>query len=319
MIYRRGIQRLFVPGAASITADCQTQRFTSIICVTKQRSDIQGLRGIAVLAVVFYHANLFFHGGFVGVDIFFVISGYVIFNSVLREYGVTRSISIRDFIARRIHRLLPALSFMLIGTLLTSVFVLSPFGDQQQVVRTSQAASLFGANIYLAIQNSYFALVNNPFRHTWTLAVEEQFYLFLIVLLYLIHLITRKISTEFSRFVRRAVVSFGVISFFLSLLFSFGNRMIPLPTRVAFFSMPTRAWEFFVGILIALTETERLRNRFGLMFSNSLSLMGISLIALALFRFKLSPISLVSLQSFPLLALDYSFLILMRAISLNVH
>ena len=254
--------------------------------MTKQRSDIQGLRGIAVLAVVFYHANLFFHGGFVGVDIFFVISGYVIFNSVLREYGVTRSISIRDFIARRIHRLLPALSFMLIGTLLTSVFVLSPFGDQQQVVRTSQAASLFGANIYLAIQNSYFALVNNPFRHTWTLAVEEQFYLFLIVLLYLIHLITRKISTEFPRFVRRAVVSFGVISFFLSLLFSFGNRMIPLPTRVAFFSMPTRAWEFFVGILIALTETERLRNRFGLMFSNSLSLMGISLIALALFRFN---------------------------------
>jgi peptidoglycan/LPS O-acetylase OafA/YrhL len=175
---------------------------------------------------------------------------------------------------------------MIIGTLIASVFVLSPFGDQQQVVRTSQAASLFGANIYLAIQNSYFALVNNPLRHTWTLAVEEQFYLFLIVLLYVLQLISRKISTEFLRLVLRAVVAFGVLSFLLSLLFSFGNRMIPLPTRVAFFSMPTRAWEFSVGILIALAETRHARNNFGLVFSNLLSIIGIMFIAVALFQFN---------------------------------
>ena len=257
-----------------------------MVFVNNQRTDIQGLRGIAIFAVVLYHADLYIHGGFVGVDIFFVISGYVIFNSVLREYGITRSISIQDFISRRIHRLLPALSFLIIGTLIASVFVLSPFGDQQQVVRTSQAASLFGANIYLAIQNSYFALVNNPLRHTWTLAVEEQFYLFLIVLLYVLHLISRKISTEFLRLVLRAVVAFGVLSFLLSLLFSFGNRMIPLPTRVAFFSMPTRAWEFSVGILIALVETRHARNNFGLVFSNLLSIIGIMFIAVALFQFN---------------------------------
>ena len=208
-----------------------------------------------------YHANQLIHGGFVGVDIFFVISGYVIFNSIIRDYGITGLISVQDFVVRRIHRLLPALSFLIVGTLTASVLVLSPFGDQQQVAHTSQAASLFTANIYLALQNSYFALVNNPLRHTWTLAVEEQFYLCLIVLLYVLHLIAQKISAEFTKFVLRSVIVFGVISFLLSVMFSFGNRLIPLPTRVAFFSMPTRAWEFSVGILIALTEARRLRKK----------------------------------------------------------
>ena len=254
--------------------------------MNSQRTDIQGLRGIAVLAVVLYHANQLIHGGFVGVDIFFVISGYVIFNSIIRDYGITGLISVQDFVVRRIHRLLPALSFLIVGTLTASVLVLSPFGDQQQVAHTSQAASLFTANIYLALQNSYFALVNNPLRHTWTLAVEEQFYLCLIVLLYVLHLIAQKISAEFTKFVLRSVIVFGVISFLLSVMFSFGNRLIPLPTRVAFFSMPTRAWEFSVGILIALTEARRLRKKIGLIFSNSISLIGMSLIAVALFQFN---------------------------------
>ena len=254
--------------------------------MNSQRTDIQGLRGIAVLAVVLYHANQLIHGGFVGVDIFFVISGYVFFNSIIRDYGITGLISVQDFVVRRIHRLLPALSFLIVGTLTASVLVLSPFGDQQQVAHTSQAASLFTANIYLALQNSYFALVNNPLRHTWTLAVEEQFYLCLIVLLYVLHLIAQKISAEFTKFVLRSVIVFGVISFLLSVMFSFGNRLIPLPTRVAFFSMPTRAWEFSVGILIALTEARRLRKKIGLIFSNSISLIGMSLIAVALFQFN---------------------------------
>lgn len=264
----------------------ESGKCTILINVDNKRLDIQGLRGIAVLAVVLYHANLFVHGGFVGVDIFFVISGYVIFKSILRDYGAADSIDVRGFIVRRIHRLLPAISLLVICTLIASVFVLSPFGDQQQVARTSQAASLFTANIYLALQNSYFALVNNPLRHTWTLAVEEQFYLCLIILLYVLHLIARKISAEFTKFVLRSVIVLGSISFLLSLLFSFGNRLIPLPTRVAFFSMPTRAWEFSAGILIALTETQRLRKKFGLIISNSISLIGMSLIAVALFQFN---------------------------------
>jgi peptidoglycan/LPS O-acetylase OafA/YrhL len=147
--------------------------------VSHFRNDVQGLRGIAILCVVLYHADFYLHGGFVGVDIFFVISGYVITNSLLRELATSQKINVGAFITRRIKRLLPALSFMSICTLVISVFVASPFGEQQQIAKTALSSSLFGANIYLAIQNSYFALINNPFRHTWTLAVEEQFYLFL--------------------------------------------------------------------------------------------------------------------------------------------
>ena len=250
------------------------------------RSDIQGLRGIAVLAVVLYHTNLLIHGGFVGVDIFFVISGYVIFKSILRDFEITRSIDIRGFIIRRIHRLLPAFSFLITCTLIASIFVLSPFGDQQQVAQTSRAASLFSANIYLAIQNSYFALINNPLRHTWTLAVEEQFYVFLIAFIYLLHQISRKTSTEFTKLITRSTIFWGVLSFLLSVMFSFGARLTPLPTRVAFFSMPTRAWEFSIGVLIALMERERLQKPFRLWFSNLLSLTGVLLIAIALFQFN---------------------------------
>ena len=251
-----------------------------------KRLDIQGLRGIAVLAVVLYHANLPIHGGFVGVDIFFVISGYVIFKSILRDFETTGLIDVRAFVIRRIHRLLPALSFLIICTLITSVFVLSPFGDQQQVVKTSQATSMFSANIYLALQNSYFAMTNNPLRHTWTLAVEEQFYLFLIVLIYVIHLIARKSSTEFTRLVLKSVFVIGALSFLLSILCSFGTKVIPLPTRIAFFSMPTRAWEFSVGILLALINIPNLRNRAGAMFSNLISIIGVALISIALFQFN---------------------------------
>ena len=251
-----------------------------------KRLDIQGLRGIAVLAVVLYHANLPIHGVFVGVDIFFFISGYVIFKSILRDFETTGLIDVRAFVIRRIHRLLPALSFLIICTLITSVFVLSPFGDQQQVVKTSQATSMFSANIYLALQNSYFAMTNNPLRHTWTLAVEEQFYLFLIVLIYVIHLIARKSSTEFTRLVLKSVFVIGALSFLLSILCSFGTKVIPLPTRIAFFSMPTRAWEFSVGILLALINIPNLRNRAGAMFSNLISIIGVALISIALFQFN---------------------------------
>ena len=195
-------------------------------------------------------------------------------------------IDVRAFVIRRIHRLLPALSFLIICTLITSVFVLSPFGDQQQVVKTSQATSMFSANIYLALQNSYFAMTNNPLRHTWTLAVEEQFYLFLIVLIYVIHLIARKSSTEFTRLVLKSVFVIGALSFLLSILCSFGTKVIPLPTRIAFFSMPTRAWEFSVGILLALINIPNLRNRAGAMFSNLISIIGVALISIALFQFN---------------------------------
>ena len=107
------------------------------------RKDIQGLRGISVLLVVLYHTNSLFPGGFVGVDVFFVISGYVIMTSLLREYQNNSSISLKDFISRRINRLLPASTAVVIFTLIASVFIFSPFSEQGQVARTSLSSTFF--------------------------------------------------------------------------------------------------------------------------------------------------------------------------------
>jgi len=251
-----------------------------------QRKDIQGLRGIAVLSVVLYHANLLVHGGFVGVDIFFVISGYVILKSLLREHLLTGTMNVRDFINRRIRRLLPALSVLSVSTLIASIFILSPLGDQQQAARSAQAASLFGANIYLALENSYFALINNPFRHTWTLAVEEQFYLCLIFAIASLRWISEKKSINFTKLLFALFASATVFSFVISTIFSYGFRFIPLPTRFAFFSMPTRAWEFLAGALIALTEIYRPKRSTRIGRSNLYSALGIALISYALFKFN---------------------------------
>ena len=107
------------------------------------RRDIQGLRGIAVLLVVIYHSGVGLPGGFVGVDVFFVISGFVISQLLLRELRQTGTVRLRDFYVRRARRLLPALALVTIVTLAFSILFLSPFGDQQEVVRTSQATTLF--------------------------------------------------------------------------------------------------------------------------------------------------------------------------------
>ena len=145
------------------------------------RNDIQGLRGISVLLVVLYHTDLIFKGGFIGVDVFFVISGYVIMSSLLNEYQKHSSISLKKFISRRVIRLLPASSIVVIFTLITSIFIFSPFSEQGQVARTSISSTFFSTNLFFILQNSYSALVNNPFRHMWSLGVEEQFYIFLIL------------------------------------------------------------------------------------------------------------------------------------------
>ncbi|NDF88919.1 MAG: acyltransferase, partial [Actinobacteria bacterium] len=126
-----------------------------------------------------YHSGVGLPGGFVGVDVFFVISGFVISQLLLRELQRTGRVRLRDFYARRARRLLPALALVTIVTLAFSILFLSPFGDQQEVVRTSQATTLFLANAYLFLENTYFSLAENPFRHMWSLAIEEQFYLLL--------------------------------------------------------------------------------------------------------------------------------------------
>lgn len=143
------------------------------------RRDIQRLRGISVLLVVFYHSDFLFSGGYLGVDVFFTISGYVITEMLLREASRPGGIQLSQFYYRRFKRLYPALFTLVIATVLSSFFVFSPFG-QVQTISTTAISALFGAgNIAISrLTGSYFDSASelNPLLHVWSLGVEEQFY-----------------------------------------------------------------------------------------------------------------------------------------------
>jgi peptidoglycan/LPS O-acetylase OafA/YrhL len=235
--------------------------------VTRYRKDIQGLRGVAILLVLIYHSGMALPGGFVGVDVFFVVSGFVITQLLVEELELTGGIDLRNFYARRARRLLPALAIVTVSTLAFSFVALSPFGAQQEVVATGAASSVFIANFYLLIQDTYSNLGSNPLRHMWSLAVEEQFYLVFPVVIFLAWKILLKKTRNPKRNLSVLVVSAGMVSFYLSYGFSNGRgaRFVArlfetTPERFAFFSMPTRAWEFALGVLVFLGF--RSRNRF---------------------------------------------------------
>lgn len=213
-----------------------------------------------MLLVVFYHSNLIFHGGFIGVDVFFVISGYVIMKSLLAEYASSSTISLRNFVTRRVRRLLPASSAVIIFTLIGSLFIFSPFSEHKQIGLTSLSSTFFSANLYFILQNSYSALINNPFRHMWSLGVEEQFYFYLICSIS--YLLGRKsIKISFLNKLLIFLIATSSISFFSNLVFSAGIRLLPLPTRIAFFSPLTRIWELQIGVLIAFIPIQSARSR----------------------------------------------------------
>ena len=223
------------------------------------RQDIQGLRAIAVLLVVIYHTGIAFPGGYIGVDMFFVISGFVIAQLLEREVAHEGRINLANFFLRRIRRLLPALFVVLTSTLFMVLFVFSPIGLQtedgqllgeiQEVAQTVRAASLFSTNVYFFFQSNYWALAENPLRHLWSLAVEEQFYLvFPTALVIFLKLGWGKRSKK----ILSVFFTILIISFSGSYLLSRGIRLTPLPTRFAFFGTPWRIWEFLAGVGFAI-------------------------------------------------------------------
>lgn len=150
--------------------------------------DLQGLRGVAVLLVVLYHAATpGLSGGYVGVDIFFVISGYLITGLLFQERQRTGTISFAQFYARRVRRLLPAASVTILVTLACSWFVYAPV-EQRGIASSAFASTFYFSNIWFALaSNNYFGggSESNPLLHTWSLAVEEQFYIVWPALLFL--------------------------------------------------------------------------------------------------------------------------------------
>lgn len=208
------------------------------------RADIEGLRGIAVLLVLFFHASLGFSGGYVGVDVFFVISGFLITGLLIREIEGTGRVSLSRFYARRARRLLPAASLVLVATLITSIFVLPPLLIPGVAIDIGSAV-LYVSNMAFAHHAvDYFAIGSapSPILHFWSLSVEEQFYMFWPALLLLVTRKTRKPR----RNVGLAVVLIAVSSF------AFALWLLPRSQPWAFFSLPTRAWELALGAILAV-------------------------------------------------------------------
>ena len=224
---------------------------------SKRRADIQGLRAVAVAMVVAYHAGIPPTGGYIGVDVFFVISGFVVGGALLRELRRGSGLGFRSFYARRVRRLLPALALLTTVVAAASTLLLSPLTTQRSTARTGIAASLFAANIQLASvpKAGYFGVASstNALLHTWSLSVEEQFYLgFPALLAGLWWLATRRAADEVRRrFVVGVLLGLSALSLALSVVTTY-HPSERLGTSFAFYLAPSRAWEFAAGVLLAL-------------------------------------------------------------------
>ncbi len=223
------------------------------------RRDIDGLRAIAVGSVVLFHAGVSsLSGGFTGVDIFFVISGFLITGLLVEEAAAKGRISIGNFYARRVRRLFPALVLMLGAVTLASIWLLPADGTRQDFAKSVLAAMGFVANFFYMFQPSgYFAPEAEvyPLLHTWTLAVEEQFYLVWPLLIWGIMWLARRWGLGVNR------LYIGLFAFTLLVSFGLAQWVIHWRAPVGFYFMPLRAWEFAVGALIAVVPLGRLQGR----------------------------------------------------------
>lgn len=220
-----------------------------------RRQDIQGIRAMAVLAVIAFHAGLPIPGGFTGVDIFFVISGFVITSMLNRELQQKDTFNLLDFYFRRFKRLMPALALVVACTMLLSVLLLTP---QTSIVKTSAwtgiGAILTVANVTIATRTGgYFdsSAESNPLLNTWSLSVEEQFYFFFPVVLLASHICARR-GKLWRYFPIVVVALLGITSFTFAVI---GHSYIGLSSKLqilfGFYSPITRAWEFAAGVGLA--------------------------------------------------------------------
>ncbi len=252
------------------------------------RGDIQGLRALAVLTVIAGHAGLpFLPGGFVGVDVFFVISGFLISSLLFREVLGSGRFSLTAFYARRARRILPAATLVTVVTVIASMVVLS-LVDARQVVLDAVWSALFVANINFAQQDiSYFSQGSgvSPMQHYWSLAVEEQFYvvwpLLLLLCLGLVKL-ARRGRPDQRRLPRRAV--FAMLLAVTAASFTWSVVQTAAEPAAAYFSTLTRAWELGLGAMIALASPALLK-RIGRKGGSVLAVLGLGAIVAACIGF----------------------------------
>ncbi len=259
------------------------------------RDDVQGLRAVAVLVVVVAHAGFtFVPGGFVGVDVFFVISGFLISGLLYREVAERRTLSLTTFWARRARRILPAATVVTIATVLLSLLWL-PIIDARQSIVDAIWASLFAANVHFSNQDVYYFTQGfgaSPLQHYWSLAVEEQFYvawpLLLLGCLGLVSL-TRRLGGGTGPLRRERPLPRPAILVMLLVITGASFAWSVLQTETtpasAYFSTFTRAWELGVGALVALV-THRTLRRMNRVVASGLGLAGLGSILAACIAFS---------------------------------
>ena len=213
------------------------------------RPEIDGLRTIAVVAVVLYHAQITimgqqpFKGGFIGVDIFFVISGYLITSIILKELINTGTFSFKHFYERRIRRILPALLIVMLASVPLAWMYLIPtsFIDFSKSVFYSFG---FSSNFYFHYSGQEYGAVSGllkPFLHTWSLSVEEQFYIIFPLILFLTY-----------KYFKKYLIHVLIIGFIISLgLAEWTSRNYP---SISFYFLHTRVWELLAGSILAYFE-----------------------------------------------------------------
>ena len=242
------------------------------------RPDIDGLRALSVIAVIFYHASFefnnhnFFEGGFLGVDIFFVISGYLITSLIVKEFKTTNKFSFLNFYNRRARRILPMLLFIIILFIPLAWFYLLP----NSLIDFSNSiffSTFFTSNILFNISGHDYGnslSITKPFLHTWSLSVEEQFYILYPLFLIFFYKLLKK----------RVVLFLLLISLFSLSLAQYGSINFSISN---FYLLPTRLWEIFCGAILVFIDKDKPTNIY---ISNFLSLFGLTIILLSFYFFS---------------------------------
>jgi peptidoglycan/LPS O-acetylase OafA/YrhL len=224
---------------------------------TDYRAEIDGLRAIAVLSVVLFHLNeSFLPGGFVGVDIFFVISGYLISKHILSDVTSSR-FSFKNFYLKRARRILPALYGVISYTVILSVFLLVP-EDIKSTARSALAAIFYKANYHFAKDVDYFAPITRelPLLHLWSLSVEEQFYFIFPIILVLIAK-PKALRENYKKYVLGALIAIFLASV-LSAEYGLNQDQLK---KWTFYSLTSRASELLIGAFLAVTNI-KIYNKF---------------------------------------------------------
>lgn len=237
------------------------------------RPEVDGLRAVAILPVVLFHAGVLgFEGGYVGVDVFFVISGYLITCLIQRELD-RGDFSFIRFWERRARRILPALTVVVVFSLAAGWFILIP-SDLERLGASALAQALFASNILFWRESGYFNpdADTKPLLHTWSLSVEEQFYLCFPLVLFLL--------ARVGWLVRARIIAGALL---LSLLLSIYS--VTTQPAATFYLLPTRAWELLLGSLLAVSPGLLRLNSHAVPWNGILSWLGLAAIAAAVFCF----------------------------------